>query len=441
MLHTINRSYLCIGAFMYIVLLPWVDNYYLPIFIINALTLLIFTITFNSSYYTDYGIKRLVFISFSYGLIYIIIYNIISYTYTNNYFVFSDVDAFFYDKSARQMINMPFIESLKYYLKYNYYEDLGMILILRSIYSIVESNLFYNLFNLIIGLITIIIIYKFSIRVMGRNYAFYCSLSYGISSFTVWFYASGLKETTMILFVVLFYYSFLRYNDSKQYFYLLLMIFAGITMVLFRPVLVAFYVASILLGLSLKKLKFTKKIILSGIIILSLVLIYPLIEHAIIRFLRGGDFSSLMVSSMESGKVVGGIGLTYATNLLSQIIGPFPTFLTDGSFKSFFAPGLLFKMFLAVPFWMGVIYIFKKDYKVLYPIIWFIFFEMISLILILNGLELRKSIPHIPFIFITAFWFMNYQKKTNLMQNVYIKVLNIIYIAVIPILLFIWEFK
>lgn len=98
-------------------------------------------------------------------------------------------------------------------------------------------------------------------------------------------------------------------------------------------------------------------------------------------------------------------------------------------------------MFIAVPFWFGVYYIIKYKLRILYPIVAFIIFEMISLVLILNGLEFRKSIPHIPLIYIIAFWFMNYYDNRSIRYNKIIHTLIILYIIIVPIILLVWEFK
>lgn len=43
----------------------------------------------------------------------------------------------------------------------------------------------------------------------------------------------------------------------------------------------------------------------------------------------------------------------------------------------------------------------------LYPLVFFCFFEMFSLLIILEGLELRKSLPHFALIYVIAFWLMD----------------------------------
>ena len=42
----------------------------------------------------------------------------------------------------------------------------------------------------------------------------------------------------------------------------------------------------------------------------------------------------------------------------------------------------------------------------MFPLFTFVFLEMLGLSVALDGLELRKALPHIPFFIIAAFWFM-----------------------------------
>jgi hypothetical protein len=62
---------------------------------------------------------------------------------------------------------------------------------------------------------------------------------------------------------------------------------------------------------------------------------------------------------------------------------------------------------LAFPFWLGVVYIYKTKNHKLYPLTIFIILEMASLAFIMDGFELRKCLPQIPFVFLIAFWFLD----------------------------------
>ena len=116
----------------------------------------------------------------------------------------------------------------------------------------------------------------------------------------------------------------------------------------------------------------------------------------------------LIYAKESEGMIIGSLSFTYAVNILAQIIGPLPTLISAEKISlTFFASGLIYRVLLAFPFWLGIRYIFKtKSYKI-YPLVIFVLMEMMALALLLEGLELRKALPHIPIVFIIAFWFLD----------------------------------
>jgi hypothetical protein len=73
----------------------------------------------------------------------------------------------------------------------------------------------------------------------------------------------------------------------------------------------------------------------------------------------------------------------------------------------FYTSGLVYRVLLSFPFWLGVFYIFKAKSEPLYPMVIFVLFEMSALAYLIDGLELRKALPHMPFVYIVAFWFLD----------------------------------
>jgi hypothetical protein len=70
---------------------------------------------------------------------------------------------------------------------------------------------------------------------------------------------------------------------------------------------------------------------------------------------------------------------------------------------------------------------------------------MISLLLILEGLELRKSLPHFFIIYIIAFWFLDKFDMTKAIQSVRsrqkIKVLFSFSSVIILFMIFVWNIR
>jgi len=158
----------------------------------------------------------------------------------------------------------------------------------------------------------------------------------------------------------------------------------------------------------------------------------------------GGGFDMLIYARESQGMIIGSLPFTYSVNILAQLIGPLPTLISENKIMlTFFAPGLIYRVFISFPFWLGVLYIYKKKVYKLYPLVFFVIMEMASLATILEGLELRKSLPHIGLVFIIAFWFMNQydSKKIITKKRKKFKLFFKFSIFLLSIIILYWNFK
>jgi len=72
----------------------------------------------------------------------------------------------------------------------------------------------------------------------------------------------------------------------------------------------------------------------------------------------------------------------------------------------------------------------------------FALFEMISLISIIEGLELRKSLPHLPFIYIIAFYYMDMYDLNKLNTRKYLSPIKINFLLIlIFIIILVWNLR
>lgn len=416
--------------------------YHFVVFVFYASTLY-FISKKTKGYFTKANLLALVFI-----VSFIIVYtnNYVSYIYNSNLFVFSEVDAVNYYYHSLNMASRSMSDAISYYLSFYSVEDLGAVLISSTLYRIIESKLFLNFFYIIVGLFTALGIYRISFNFMSVKYAFICSVSYSLSSFVLWFHSSGLKESFMCMLIVLFfdrYYVYLKNKNILQLAYASLFLAA---LLLFRPALIFFCLGGVGMGLILQRRKGLTGVFVIVLLFAGFIALYPVFESTYNRFLMGGDLNRLLLA--KQSMIVGGTQFTYAVNLMAQLIGPLPTISPDvgaGPKLSFYPPGLIFKILLSGCFWLGVYYIFKYKFSLLYPLIFFAFFEMISLLLILEGLELRKSLPHFAMIFIIAFWFLDkydiagYFRSKRSRQ--YHRLILNFYCIVIFIVIMIWNIR
>jgi hypothetical protein len=340
---------------------------------------------------------------FIYSFVFVAGYNYISYFYNDNFYVFSESDAMGYHRYAQDMVAMSGIrKAIDWYLQTWETDDLGMVMILYPLYHLSESNLFLNLFYIFTGVFTALGIFSISKNFMSIKYAFLSAFAYSLSSFVLFFHSIGLKESFLVTLVILAYTFYYRLIDSKNIAYLFGFIFISWLLTFFRPAVMAMIVISIIIGFILSK---------KGGVIFLLIILVPvgglILGTGIAESYTTGGVDSLIEARESQGMIFGGVAFTYIVNTLAQTIGPLPTLLSDSITHAFYAPGTIYRILLAFPFWLGVIYIYKRKEYIVYPLTIFVILEMASLIFIMDGFELRKCIPQIPLIFIVAFWFLD----------------------------------
>jgi len=145
----------------------------------------------------------------------------------------------------------------------------------------------------------------------------------------------------------------------------------------------------------------------------------------------------------SEGMVKGSLLFTYSVNILAQLIGPLPSVNSNmRPLLSFYSAGLIYRVIIAIPFWIGVYYLWKHKISILFPLLIFVLFEMSSLALILEGLELRKSLPHLPFVYIISFWFLDkFDLRLALINRQKVKNLINIFILIAFGIIIYWNFR
>ena len=408
MLELINRRYLIFGPLLYVVvlLLNPADKWLLVTF--NFLVLVSFGLVVHNllgrpdAFYTK---KKLALITFLYTGIVAFIYNLLSWYYTDNLYIFSEADAVLYHNESEVMSGMSLAQSISYYLSRHELEDLGIVLILSTLYRIVVSKIMLTLFYLLVAVFTAKGMFSISRRFMSDRYSFLCTVVYCFSSYVLWFHASGLKESVLVMLIVQFYNQYYQVLFDKKSVSVWLLVAIALSLLLFRPVLSIFCLVSLSMGVVFGKKKSGFQLLFLLIVVAGGIYFLETIRSSTDKFLLGGTESMLEIKQME-GLVKGSVSFTYLVNTLSSMFGPFPGVLSSKPHLMFFAPGLVFKAFLSVAFWFGFIHVIRTKTNYVYPLLFFTIIEMVSLTYILEALELRKSLPHFPLVYIVAFIFI-----------------------------------
>ena len=423
MLKYLTRFYIFSGIVLFFLLIKNLNEGYLPIYIYNFFVLISFgfiVLNQNNNPKQGYGKVKLLLIIFIYSSILVFINNLISYSYRENFFVFSEFDAGTYNALAIAFNNkLSFIDGIKYLLEKHSYDDLGAVVVISSLYNISESNIIVNIFYVFVGLITASGIFNIAKNFLTPKNTYLCTLVYSISSYTIWFHSSGLKESFLVMLVVFafsFYYNYWKNRNPIQLIYCAAML---VSIVFFRPAISYLIIASIFLSLLLvSKFNFFS---LVNILVIAIVLFffYTGIMEQANKFTSNADMTALIEAKESENMIKGSVNFTYFVNILSSFLGPFPSFIPNNkTLLSFFSAGLLYKVLLSIPFLVGIYLVIIKKVKILFPILLFLLLEIFSLVLILEALELRKSLSHFPFVFLIIFWFIDqFENKSVLNLN------------------------
>jgi hypothetical protein len=407
----INYSYIIFSVLLYLILFRRLDPNFSSIYLINILSFISYYFVLRIQLFKSeqfYTKIKLLQITFFYNLFFITFYKILSYTFNKNFFVFSEADAGTYHVESLKMISMSFSEGIDYFLSKYTFEDLGAVLVISTLYRVIESNLFVNVLYLFLSIFTGLGLFKIGQYLMPKRFAFFSSLTFSISSYFMWHNSSGLKESIMVFLVVqcfLNYYNFIKLKKPKNIIYLIMFL---LSLMLFRPAVMFLIIGALLLGYVLSRKKNVAGIILTIILFIIVAYSEPYITLTFNKFF-GGSVDQMISGKETEGMIKGSVYFTYFVNVLAGLIGPFPTLLpNEKTMLSIFAPGLIYKILISIPFLFGVVYIFMKKKILYYPLAIFVLLEITSLVFILEALELRKSLPHFPFIYLISFGYISF---------------------------------
>lgn len=443
MLKKLNKSYFLIGGLLFLLLIPWTEGNYTILCLVNISGFLLYFLAINyAPKAKPYQVRHLTVVVLLYSIFFVSVFNIISYYYEGNFFMFSEADALVYHDFARDMVTRSWSDAIDYFLRFYTIDDLGMVLVLSAVYSVMESNLLFNAFNILIGVFTTIGIFRIGLHLMSRKYAFICALSFSLSSYVLWFHASGLKESFMIMLVVWFFDQYYAYIENRRSSNIIVALLLAASLILFRPPLMFFCFGAIGLGTLAQRSMSLRKLFAITVVVIAVGASFSYLESSFERYLMGGNIDRLIAAREAQGMVKGSLPFTYSVNALAQLIGPLPSVISEFSPKlSLYSPGLIFRVLLSFPFLIGLYYLFRKRVSTLYPLALFTLMEMTSLFMILEGLELRKSLPHLPMVYIIGFWFMDIYNTKLISKKSKIQKLFISFCFVVSTIIIYWNFR
>lgn len=415
MLSKTIRAYFLAGLFSYLIIfLYWLDsfNYYN---ILNVAVLLSYTyllwmcINKDEEFFTS---RRLWLTVFLYTLPFTALYLQMSFFYTGNTFLFSERDARVYEYLAFRMKDMGFTNAITYISHKWNYDDWGAPMCMSFLLKIIPNKLFVNFCYVVLNSLSALCIFSIGVSFkMTRKYAYLAALSYAISSYSIFYMGSFLKEELLCFLVICSFYSLYRYKNTNNLLYLAAGGFTSLLIAFFRVPVMLFvwlaYASMLILG-SKSHIRRTLFLLLFAIVS---VLAIGFVAYSSLRYANSGDVnhSYQYVNTTIFQKAVSSVG---------ALAGPFPTLFQISTIpftsKPLYGAGVLFKFLLFYPFWKGFILCMKTRMVEMYPLFLFAIMEMVGLCLVVDGLEFRKAMPHVALFILCAFWYMDrFDKDTN----------------------------
>ncbi len=330
----------------------------------------------------------------------------LSMYYDNDTYLFSKADALIYRDFCLYFHNKPITEMFSYLWNNVAFEEWGAIVPMTMMWKIVPNKLFINLIYILLGGATSLILFRTAQRFISTRLAFIASLAYSISSFTIYYHGTFLKETMFICFVALLFNSFSKYAYEHKPLSLLPTIIYSAILCAYRPVTVMIIWFGFFIYFICNSRHNKKMIIAVVAIIIVAIASFASFEQNFIRFTEGGDITKILSERRGAGPFM---YLFYAANYFTSLFGPMPDIIGIESrpFFTLLGPGLLYRLALNLPFWLAVWHIVKNGERNLYPIVIFIIIESFLAAVVQKGFEIRINMPHMALLYMIAFWYFD----------------------------------
>lgn len=408
MLNRFFNSYLCVGIIVYCLLFILIGNAFTWTTLVGFLallssgSLLLYYCNRQDDYFTEGTLFAVVLV---YSFVFVCLYYAVSYYYDNDLYLFSKTDAKIYEGISNKMsettLDKAFI-ILKAKLKS--FDDWGAPFFMSTILRIYPSKIFLNVIYIFLGAFSSLYLYGIGKYLMSNKMAYIAAFAYSTSSFVIYFHGTFLKESIFLFLVTGMFYYFYKFIERRKIYYIALIVFFSLSVLFFRPVVTMFFGVGITLYYLTDKNNKILTVAILFVVLLILLFGASMAVDVFDRYTNNGNIEEV-INSRDIGV---SRQFDYIVNWVATFIGPFPSLVSNLKHATvLFGPGLYLKMILSLPFLLGVIYIIRYRIRDLYPMAVFCLVEMISLALISQAFELRKGLPHVPILFVLAFWYMD----------------------------------
>lgn len=311
-------------------------------------------------------------------------------------FGYNPVDAITYLNITKFSMNHSFQEFLDY-MEWKDFElsDYGFPLILRFVYGVlgnVEAGIvvmcIINCFSITLGAWGV---YKLALFFLDKGQAKVVALFWGLNSCSIWSNVCGLKESIFTTILIFTMYLMYKYWREKKMYVLLLWIFFLFLTALFRYYLTLFFII-----LFVCRPLYVSR--LDRFIPLFIVLLT--FFAAFTSYIISTQIPILTEILLNQTEKVTGLPMILG-NMIVGFIGPLPNFLQHDNLEALtYSPFSAFMVFFSIYALLGSWYILKNRVIKLYPLLLFVFFNILLVISSIHSFDYRFSYTMVPFYFI-----------------------------------------
>lgn len=356
---------------------------------------------------------------FLFQLFWISAFRLFNRSFYGNPLGYNPQDSSFYHELGRRFanLNIGISDLIPYLEKYTYgLDDCGFSAIVAFFYYFWGVDVGFallalcNAFCVVIGAV---LLYRLAKRFVSETLSRAVCLLWAVLPFSLYTASVGLKENYMVLMVILSIYYMYRYMESHRLVYLLLWVAFASSLLLFRTAIFFMLALAFLFSMLLSSRSFTRNVNFWLVILGILAFVFFAVIVDFIGGVRGDVDSTSLGRQGEILEESQGTLVVMLTNLLSVLIGPFPSFISDPvkvNYITLYNFGTMAKMMLSFFYLYGILRIMKNRDVRFYPLLIFIVCHSLMLVVAFYSLHDRYQWPQIPFVFlISLYGFREYQ--------------------------------
>ena len=328
-------------------------------------------------------------------------------------YLFEDPDGLFYYEEGLKSNSMGLMGNMSRIVTEYEFDDWGALLFCSFVLWLVPSFYFVYFIYILTGAVAAIMLFRMGKHVMPEAYAFMAALAYSTSSYIVLFHCTCLKESFFVFLVISAMYYFYKSVALGDYRALLMVFLLIVVLLSYRAAVAAFLILGFTAYYAITQRGSAVSVFLYFFMAVGFVASLAFLQSQVDHYTEGGDSEQLLA---ENGSANYSGGFNYFVGWFVALLGPFPTlFPRAGEIPTtitFFGAGLMFKLFLAIPMWVGVYWAVRRFDILMVPILAFVLVEVLATGYIMASFELRKVLLHIPFTYTIAYYGL-YQMETN----------------------------